>query len=221
MIKKRLRLALAVSIMVSMSSAQAAILDFNSLVVNTWFHLGGTLQPDGWTINDEGFAIANTTTSPFQGIVADSNLTCGPSCPDNDTNYLLSHGAGFKLTPLSGDTFSLSSFDAGEAHLTLNYASAIQVIGTLIGGGTVVNTFTLDGINDGTGSLADFQTFNLTGFNNLTSVNFQPIAGRGIFFSIDNLNVTTTTIPEPVSVFLIAMGLVGIGLSRRKKQIAG
>jgi hypothetical protein len=67
-------------------------------------------------------------------------------------------------------------------------------------GSAITNRFTTDGIIDGTGPLADFQTFNFNGlgFTDLTRVEI-PTSG----WSLDNLVVAT---PEPAGNGLLLLG---------------
>jgi hypothetical protein len=216
------RYCLSAVVALAASTSYAAQLNFNTLAPNTWFDISGVLGSDGWTINDDGFAIANTTTLRTKGVVANGTFVCSPPCPDNGTTYLLAHGAGYKFTPLENVLFSLSSFDGSEAHQSNSdlWAAGIRVTGELAAGGTVVNDFLLDWVHDGPGGANDFQSFVLDGFTNLTSVSFQAINSPNgwNFFSIDNLNVRTNGVPEPNTLALLLAALVGVSWPRRSKQ---
>ncbi len=207
---KKIATAVAIAAtLLTVAPAQATVIDFNALPLHTWFQ-------SGTVMTNNGFAIRSNSAGSYQGIVGNT-YTCGPACPDNGTNYLLAHGAGFNFAAVKGSAFSLNSFHGGEAHMgaTGLWAKNIQVTGTLASGGTVVQSFALDWIQDAQGPAADFQQFNLNGFSNLTSVSFTGIGGNN-FFTLDNLNVSE--VPEPASFALLGLGLLGLALSRRKQK---
>lgn len=139
--------------------------------------------------------------------------------PDNGTGYLEtpdagSFGDGVTFGPTNAfpasAPFDLISFDAAE------FGSLGPTLLTVVGwkpmAGTVTNLFTTDGINDGTGPLQDFQTFNLdSSFVNLFRVD---IYGR---FSLDN--VVISSIPEPsTSALLFLATACAFGRSRIRRM---
>ena len=78
-------------------------------------------------------------------------------------------------------------------------------------GSMVTTDVTTDGIIDGTGPLADFQTFNFQGFTGLSRVEI-PTYG----WSLDNLQVSFN-VPEPASAaLLLAGGSLLCALRRRR-----
>ena len=90
-------------------------------------------------------------------------------------------------------------------------------------GGTITNVFTTDGIIDGTGPLADFQTFYFTNFTDLTRVEISgptfppdPLLDAG--WSLDNLVVT---IPEPTAGVLLLIGALVLGSVRFRNRRKG
>ncbi|MEW4487042.1 NF038120 family PEP-CTERM protein [Thalassoglobus sp. JC818] len=184
-------------------------------------------QSIAWTtgFTDNGFNFTSTSPAGLFGAATASPQFMSPIGPDNGSSrYLLSHNAGtvISMTQANGNPFSLLSFLGGEAHLgvTSNWASDIEVTGFLAGGGTVVQSFALDGIHDGAGGQPDFQLFNLSGsFANLTEVQFGGLGGNAqLFYSIDNISVgTTAAVPEPSSMALLGIGSIGLFLRRRRK----
>ncbi|MDD3814226.1 MAG: FG-GAP repeat protein [Desulfocapsaceae bacterium] len=127
--------------------------------------------------------------------ISDGAEFCTPECPENGTQYLLTQNGNTPITikRTNNKPFSLLSFDFAEQHIDVAYATQIDVIGTLKNGSTITETFILDGINDGSGPLDDFQKGILPdSFKNVTSVNFvwtgSPTSLR---YSIDNISVQT------------------------------
>ena len=120
------------------------------------------------------------------------------------------------LTQVGGAAFSLQNFDfagwtGGEV--------AFTVTGNYAGGGSITERFVPDGVSDGPGGQADFQTFTVTGnWTNLASVVWVH-TGAGTnqgLFSLDNINVNAT--PEPASFSVLGLGLIALGWLHRKRR---
>lgn len=129
-----------------------------------------------------------------------------PGYPDNGTGYLETPDArdnfgGVSMNFTNFARFNLVSFDAAEYFML--GAGSFSVIGYGGMGLRVTNSFTLDGVNDGTGPLQDFQTFSLDSSfqnNNLFMIEF-----RNARFSLDN--VVISGVPEPSAG---AIALIGV-----------
>lgn len=124
------------------------------------------------------------------------------------------------MTPAAaGTTFDMAAFDVAEYALVPLASTLVTVTGTLDAGGSVVATFTTDGVNDGGGgTVDDFEPFggDLSGFLGLTSVTFS----AGLPIGIDNLSLTvfTASVPAPDPALLLAAGLLlmaGAAVRRR------
>jgi len=139
--------------------------------------------------------------------------------PDNGSGYLNMldgdlGGVRFNFSPLA--LFNLVSFDAAEWHSGTGPATLqvigykIQIMGPIY---TVTNYFTLDGINDGTGPLQDFETLHLdSSFMNVFQVDIP-----GVRFAMDN--VAISGVPEPSVGALIALATFsGIACSRLRRK---
>jgi hypothetical protein len=139
-----------------------------------------------------------------------------PGYADNGTGHLELPGGAmdfgynasagfFPLIP-----FDLLSFDAAEYHAFPG--STITVVGYHPMAGTVTNLFVLDGVNDGPGGQADFQTFHLdSGFQNVFRVD---VIGR---LALDN--VVISGVPEPTAGSLALLGgLCGAAWHAARRQ---
>lgn len=119
---------------------------------------------------------------------------------DIDNDSTLSMGfSSFDVSPLigfSGDWFSTTSGDL----LTMTINNSIIDFSSY-----------LSGAGDGFLGIIDSD-----GFTSLTFGTENPSA-FGEFFSLDNVNVATASVPEPTILGLLAIGLFGIGFARRKK----
>jgi hypothetical protein len=122
---------------------------------------------------------------------------------DNGTVHLkaaFTDSLMFRFT--NGSTFGVVSLDLAEYSTAFQSPLTIHFVGYHQDGSTITHDFITDGIIDGTGPLADFQTFYFdSSWNNLTRVEI-PTYG----WSLDNLVVS---IPEPGSgALLLAGGLL-------------
>jgi hypothetical protein len=111
--------------------------------------------------------------------------------PENGTAYLQLH-APLEFQFVSPAAFDLLSLDLAEYSTNLTGPVTAHVVGYGLQGQVVGTTdLTTDGVNDGTGPLADFQMFTLDSrFRNLFRVQI-----TSEFWSIDN--VVIGGVPEP------------------------
>jgi hypothetical protein len=101
--------------------------------------------------------------------------------------------------------------DLAEYSTVLPDARSFPFVGYRYDGSVVTITFTTDGIIDGTGPVADFQTFYFdSGFTGLSRVEIPADA-----WSLDNLVVS---VPEPSSAALLLAGaLIALAVRAAKK----
>ncbi len=131
--------------------------------------------------------------------------------PANGSPYLqLAFGDSFVMAGLSGDPFTPVSIDLAEYSAGTPGPVSITFNGFDGLGGSVSQVFLTDGINDGPGGAADFETFLFAP----TFANIIRLESTTNSFSLDNL--VLNVIPEPACVGLLALGALFLGRHRRR-----
>jgi hypothetical protein len=190
-----------------------------------------TFKTQGFTFGGYTPPVTGTTrTSPELDIMLDPSQCSaqsppGVTCASDGSHYLVSTDI-FSLFPDAPLNFSISGFDAsglfGPAGCTLcdNQgtifpAPFIQVIGvrnglTVVADETFALTFA-------------FQTFTLSDpdWANVGKVIFRPVDASGNtigqIMALDNIRATSP-VPEPATVGLMGMGLLGLVLARKRRR---
>lgn len=125
--------------------------------------------------------------------------------PDNGTAYLkFAIFATLVFQYTDSTPFQLVSVDLGEYATSSAYPKEITFVGHKSDGSTVTAEFTTDGIIDGTGPLADFETFSFGDeFDNLSYVEIPTIG-----YTMDNIFLVP--IPEPTTLLLFGLGALSL-----------
>ena len=192
--KKFAQLLATVSITLAAACAQAVpmLIDFQGVApARDQFAVGNNYQENGYQLHNG----ANSSDAAIIGQVSQNT-----SGSDYYTWNSQSSNQVF-LTNIGGFNFSLDSLDVGSksGRSTANF----DIIGNYASGGSI--TYDVRNANA-------FTPLILTGFNALSSVQFEYISGD--FGAIDNLAVN---VPEPGSIALLSLGLLGLGAMRRRK----
>ncbi len=112
---------------------------------------------------------------------------------------------------MNGLPIDLLSVDLAEYSTGFQQPLAVQFVGYKPGGSTVTTNLVTDGIIDGTGPLADFETFTFgPEFSGLTRVEIPTIG-----WSLDNLGIR---VPEPGAGALALVGAAVLAVRFRKRK---
>lgn len=155
-----------------------------------------------------------TFTSINNPAASDAFYTAEMSNPTSyagSAGLFLGHIGDNARLSAAGTPFSLTSIDMSRLHDYETGPVTVTFTGFLVGGGTVIQSFTF--------SQFGFQTFTFDpSFTNLAYVEFGP--QNHAFFQIDNvvLNQSSQTpIPEPMTLVLLGTGLAGVACKVRKR----
>ena len=171
-------------------------------LIQEYFEAGMSFRPIGIVEPGIGFGRvgAGDSRSPYNG----------------STSYLRASGAdtlAFSFT--NGAIFNLLSVDLAEYSTVDTEPALVRLVGYRQDGSFLITNIVTDGIMDGTGPLADFQTFLIEGFTNLVRVEIPTTSDLSAGWSLDNLVVQP--IPEPASFALLLFG--GLLLVRQANKL--
>ncbi len=137
---------------------------------------------------------------------------CGGDCLFN------ANGASTVLSRVDGAAFSLSSFDFARRPNDTNGARSavfLNLIGTTATGQVLGLTANLNDL---------MQTHTTSLFSNITSLRFSAgaVGANGNSFDrefmLDNISVGSVGVPEPSTLAIFTLGIIGLALHRFKKQ---
>ena len=180
------------AVVLSPMAANADVVDFEDVAVSTGTFVGG--YP--YSVSSNGCDVAGTDATW-------SGLENGYDGSDNGTTHFF----GSDVTMTCGGTFDLISFDLGVDWNILASPLLVRVDLFYAAGGS-------NWVTAPVGPDFGFSTWSAgpTSFG-LSSVVFST---DGTLFSVDNLVVRA--VPEPGTLALLGIGLLGMGAARRRKK---
>ena len=187
-------------------SAHAVLVTFDTMDQQG---AGGTLNAGDSIVTGLGFNFTQANNGPN----GTATLFAGETFPGYASNgspgsLLASNGANILLNYSGGDTFNLLSLDFGGGNLgdPSTWASTLTLTGLTADGDMLIDVETIDS------SFTGLSMLSLSNWRNLTQVTFSVTGGD---YSLDSLNLT---VPEPGSALLLALGLMGMAVSRKRGQ---
>ncbi|TXT26728.1 MAG: hypothetical protein FD134_438 [Gallionellaceae bacterium] len=205
--------AAGIALAVFAMPSQAAIVDFQDVISgNCASYYSGAVQSGGFN---------------FTGNPVDSNLfVCNAGVIGSNTTAALINAnlrSVVTMAQVGGAAFSLNSFFAGGRNPQGYYslATSIDILGNLVGGGTVSTSVVLDSSS----SYAWAQYSLSPSFSNLSSVTFTAQGnGNRPEFLIDDISINAAPVPAPVpepesyAMLLAGLGLMGFAARRRSRS---
>lgn len=163
----------------------------------------------------QGFRFAISSSSEMFGTwCSDSPAYPGTTALFNDKGV----GDGTTiLTQLSGTPFSITSIDLAQFSEGPAPAEMATFVGTLVGGATVTQTFTIPAQVSGRPTLATY-TF-LPTFANLTSLRLADMKHPYQFTNLRLNQPAALTTPEPATSALLGAGQPAVGRARARRTV--
>lgn len=231
MLVKQLVLAAALC---AAGAAQAGVLKFEG-ASSPWTFANETVTDGKYWMTTYGGSAGDMTGMFINGAdQADTCIGAELKCPaNNSSSYYAALADSYLVFGLnSGNDFHFNSFAASF----IGTGSAIYTRGLLVLQGFGADGFALGralqvALPSAVGGNYNFGTFNLGGFfdNAYTAVRFVGYACNAAGncyrdqnasnFAIDNIT-TSAPIPEPATLGMIGLGLLGMGALRRRKHAA-
>ncbi|MBO1075038.1 PEP-CTERM sorting domain-containing protein [Roseomonas marmotae] len=192
--------ALLAAVLLSMgalasTAASAAVLDFDTL--------SGANNPPFTSYSQDGFTLVNTAGQFYVGGVF------GNPAPSIFSGRLYgSPSAAVTLTAAGGADFIFSAFDFAS-----NNGATSYVLTGFQDGAEIFNISATSSVTSGFITLTPGTASSVV---DLVTLSF---TGSGTSFNLDNIvvNAATVPVPEPASLALFSMGLLGLGLTRARR----
>lgn len=212
--------------------AQASIIKFDDPAIAGLIGDSTSLYESGYQLTTYSVVAGANPGADLVGAVGDKSFCENLSCPASDSPYFISvDDALLDILPQDPNAkFRLNGFDASfvGADATPAVPGLLRAQGFFSDGTYLTETYRLDGITaQGNYNFAHFNAsaaFSSQVFNEIFFFGYAcDVAGscqafetdRGQF-AIDNIDLVD--IPEPSVLFLVALGLLGMGLAVRNRR---
>jgi hypothetical protein len=194
----RLLSSLWVTSTLLLSSAHAAVIDFEDVTVGNCMESSPVLSG--------GFSFSST------GGHCVTNHAQDPDIPDSGSNFLVD-GDTF-VSALTGDLFSVLSLQLATSFLNTDLPNFLTVTGEFADGTTIDQRLELGDT---------FQPYALIGFTDLVSLSISPLEQGVGYYGLDNLVIADGTpdpdpnpVPLPATLPLMGLGLAALAAVRRR-----
>ena len=182
------------------SSAHAAVIDFEDVAVSDT-----SCNDPTSPIISRGFGFS---TNSFHCV---TNSSQAPALPSSGSNFLVEGGDPVFISALDGSVFSVLSLDLSTSQDNVDVPNYLTVTGEFQDGTEISTRLTLSDF---------FQTFALTGFNDLAALRISALELGTGYFGVDNIVIAggPVDVPLPATLPLMGLALAVLATARRRHR---